>query len=145
MKTSPVRFVYVEGLARLFQLRQQDDPISITAFLVGTTLCSFRNQQTGRCDPTVAAIRCRCGIMRKNTVLAALRELEAAGFVGVERTRGRRSQYQIPVAESATTTSGGKRHHHQWRKAPPGTKTVKEEKGKKGGTGPHCPGAEVAT
>lgn len=93
-------FIHVGGMAALFAL-QRAGRISATAFLVGTTLCTFADRD-GVCWPRREDIAKRIGIPRIATISAALTELVATGFVSsTKRQRG--NLYRLHVAINATT------------------------------------------
>jgi DNA-binding transcriptional ArsR family regulator len=92
--------------------------ISIPARLVLLALADRHNQETGRCDPSIARIVCDTRLSER-AVRTALRELEAAKAVTtVERQqrtgRGKRNmtnRYKISGIKGGAQYAGGMGHN----------------------------------
>lgn len=83
-----------EPFTRLAQRVGRDDQLAATARLVFAALDCFLDKRTGRCAPSVDRLAGWVGFNRR-TVLRALRELEAAGYIAIDRSCGRRNAYRL--------------------------------------------------
>jgi len=84
----------MEPFARLARRVGTDDQLSPTARVVFAALDAFMCKRTGRCDPTFARLSAWVGRHPRN-VRRAVRQLEAAGYLAVDRSTGRRNAYRL--------------------------------------------------
>lgn len=110
---SGVRFVNVQAVARLVELRQGQNPIPCRAFVVGVALATFMDHK-GMCWPARSALAKRARVSSP-TVSLYLRLLRERGFMSVEHRPGKSPIYQLtctqcgynlPIPNAGTTIKG---------------------------------------
>lgn len=100
----PVRFISPAAVDVLFRLRQVGT-LTPQQFMVGMALASFMNKD-GCCHPGSGTLAEMCR-MDSSQVRRTLRQLEALGFVEVERRLGRSSIYTLVGRDSYTPGRSG--------------------------------------
>lgn len=71
-------------------LAVDSDALSSSAKVVAIRIALHHNVESGQCNPTIGRLALGTG-MSESTVRRMIRELEEAGWLGVDRTRGRHS------------------------------------------------------
>jgi hypothetical protein len=84
----------VEPFTRLAQRVGKDDQLSVMARLLFAALDAHLDKRTGWCAPPIDRLAAWLGRDRRN-VRRALRQLEAAGYIAVDRSCGRRNAYRL--------------------------------------------------
>ena len=87
----------------------QQTPESPVDKLVLIALADCFNKHNSRCDPSNAYLA-EHALCSQNYVSNALKRLEAAGFIGVVRSDGRRNNYLIKTPINTPTLSSGHPH-----------------------------------
>jgi hypothetical protein len=98
----------MEPFTRLAQRVGKDDQLAATARLLFAALDCHLDKHTGHCAPTLARLAGWMGRDRR-TIRRALRQLEAAGYVEVDRSAGRRNTYRLlPTGDKNVPSTGDK-------------------------------------
>jgi hypothetical protein len=92
----------VEPFTRLAQRVGKDDQLSVMARLLFAALDAHLDKRTGWCAPTLDRLAGWLG-RNERTIRRCLRQLEAAGYIAVDRSCGRRNGYRLlPVVDKDT-------------------------------------------
>jgi hypothetical protein len=112
----------VEPFTRLAQRVGKDDQLPTTARLLFAALDAHLDKRTGWCAPPIERLAGWVGRGRR-AVRRALRQLEAAGYVAVDRSCGRRNAYRL-LPSSEQTATGVKNDPGTGVKNDPGTGVI---------------------
>ena len=82
-----------------------DSGLAPSARHVALTLSLHMNERGGSCFPSISTLERETGLSR-NTVLAALRELESAGWITVKRAARSVNRYSATLPAGAITALG---------------------------------------
>jgi hypothetical protein len=119
------RKAIVSGQARA------DITLSHAAVRVDSLIWDFRNNRDGRCNPSYDTVSDASGVGRRS-VIPAIKELETAGWIGIETTRGGSSRCTNRYTINFGKTAAKVRQQSEWGKkrasasAPPATQDQSE-------------------
>lgn len=87
-------------------VRDNRDISSSAKAVAVVSLMLRRNAETGSCMPGIDCIKSDVGLKDERSVYKALNELEAAGIVLIERSRGKANSYVLVAGQAPTKNVG---------------------------------------
>ena len=96
-----------EFLSFLWAVRDNGSLSSSAKAVAVVSLLARRNSSTGSCMPGIECIKADAGFKDERSVHKALKELEAAGIVLIERAKGKPNNYVLIAGQQLPTKNVG--------------------------------------